>query len=91
MAAEKTIRQPVRDAPVSQNGERPPLDWGDEERDEYWEDLYNKGLINPPYRSAQEQHAFWRSFLAEFEPVGKPMSDDELMCALGRCACERCE
>ena len=83
------IRQPALGEPIKLP--RPPLDWGDEEPDTFWEDLYNRGLIDPPYRSPTEQSEFWKSFFGDYKPVGEPMTDDELMCALGRCHCDRCE
>ena len=70
---------------------RPPLDWGDEEPDTLWEDLYYRGLVDPPYRSGNDFVDFMKVFLKGRKPVGKPMSDDELMCALGRCQCGTCE
>jgi hypothetical protein len=70
---------------------RPPLDWGDEEPDTVWQALYDKGLVDPPYRSGKDFVEFMRVFLKDRKPVGKPMSDDELMCALGRCHCGCCE
>ena len=85
----KGLRQPARSEPIEIP--RPPLDWGDEEPDTYWEDLYYRGLVNPPYRSPKEQRTFWKSFFEDYKPIGKPMTNDELVCALGRCHCDRCE
>ena len=86
MAAEEPTRQPVRDAPVSQNGERPPLDWGDEEPDPVWERLYYKGLVIPPFPSPEHDREIVEQVM-RWGPLGKPMTDEDLMCALGRCSC----
>ncbi len=83
-----TPLQPARGEPIKV--QRPPLDWGDEAPDTFWEDLYHRGLVNPPYRSPKEQKEFWKSFFEDYKPVGKPMTNDELMCALGRCHCDSC-
>ncbi len=85
----EVVRQPAGSEPIEVP--RPLLDWGDEEPDSYWEDLYHRGLVNPPYRFPKEQREFWKSFFEDYKPVGKPMTNDELMCALGRCHCDRCE
>lgn len=82
-------RQPAKSKPIAVP--RPPLDWGDDEPDTLWEELYYRGLVNPPYRAPKDQAAFWQSFFEDYRPVGKPMTNDELMCALGRCHCDRCE
>lgn len=37
-AAPETLRQPARGEPIKLP--RPPLDWGDEEPDKEWEELY---------------------------------------------------
>ena len=93
MAAEEKAsdiaRQPVRGEPVS--GRRPPLDWGDEEPNPVWEKLYYKGSVDPPYRSGRDRRELVASIIADWKPLGKPMTNEELMCALGRCRCERCE
>ncbi len=82
------VRQPARGQPIQVP--RPPLDWGDEEPDEVWERLYYKGLVSPPYRSAQDRRVV-SEMVRNWKPIGKPMTDEELMCALGRCHCDRCE
>ena len=85
----EVLGHPARSAGMEAS--RPPLDWGDEEPDTYWENLYHRGLVDPPYRSPKEQREFWMSFLKDDKPVGKPMTNDELICALGRCHCDYCE
>lgn len=85
----EVVRQPARGQPIKVP--RPPLDWGDEEPDRAWEALYYEGLVNPPYRSAKERKDFRKTFFIENKPIGKPMTNDELMCALGRCQCARCD
>ena len=88
----EVLRQPARGELLKLPPRpRPPLDWGDEQPDPVWEDLYYKGVVDPPYRSGKEQQQFWKRFFEEYKPVGKPMTDEELMCALGRCRCARCE
>lgn len=84
----QALAQPARSEPIE--APRPPLDWGDEEPDTFWEDLYNRGLVNPPYRGAQAR-AELAEIIRSWKPLGKPMTNEELMCALGRCRCERCE
>ncbi len=81
--------QPVRAEPVWQPVERPPLDWGDEEPDRVWERLYYKGLVDPPYRSREDRQSLMQT-IRGWQPIGKPMTNEELMCALGRCRCDRC-
>jgi hypothetical protein len=85
----EVIQHPASRKPI--NFPRPPIDWGGEEPDEFWEDLYYRGLVDPPYRSGKDFVDFMKVFLKDRKPVGKPMSDDELMCALGRCHCATCE
>ncbi len=87
-AASEVIRQPARGEPIKLP--RPPLDWGDEEPDPVWEEMYNRGLVDPPYRGARDR-AELAEIIRSWKPLGKPMTNEELMCALGRCRCERCE
>ncbi len=83
----EVIRQPVRSEPIRPiDVQRPPLDWGDEEPDSSWEDLYNRGLVSPPYqgrRNGQTVAAIVRSW----DPLGSDITDEYLMCLLGRCDC----
>lgn len=82
--------QPVRAEPVWKPVERPPLDWGDEEPDPMWERLYHRGLVDPPYRGREDRRKV-AEIVGDWKPIGKPMTNDELMCLLGRCRCNRCE
>ena len=50
------IRQPALGEPIKLP--RPPLDWGDEEPDTFWEDLYNRGLIDPPIGRQRNRASF---------------------------------
>ena len=83
------IRQPARGQPIKVP--RPPLDWGDEEPDPVWEQLYYEGRVDPPYRSGRDFSVFMKRFDKEYEADGPPMTDEELMCVLSRCHCHRCE
>jgi len=85
------VRQPARGEPIySSDAERPPLDWGGEDPDPVWEKLYYRGSVDPPYRSGRDRKKLMASMIANWEPIGKPFTNEELMCALGRCRCERC-
>ena len=88
----EVLRQPARGELIKlPPPPRLPLDWGDEEPDPVWEDLYYKGVVDPPYRSGKDRAELMELLRANYKPVGKPMTDEELMCALGRCRCSRCE
>ena len=57
-----------------------PVDWGGDEPDEVWLDLYARGLVRPPYRD-------WRNRpdLSELPPRVKfNGTDEDLLRALGR-------
>ena len=57
-----------------------PVDWGDDEPDEVWLDLYKRGLVRPPYRD-------WRNRpdLSELPPrIRFTGTDEDLLRALGR-------
>ena len=92
MSSEETmanvVKQPARGQPIEVP--RPPLDWGDEEPDLEWEELYYKGVVNPPYRSRKDRQNFLDA-MRELKPIGKAVSNDDLMCLLGRCQCSRCD
>ena len=78
------VRQPVRGGPIEVS--RPPLDWGDEEPDEVWEALYLTGAVNPPYLGRSNGSTL-AQIVQSWTPIGDEVTDDYLMCALGRCDC----
>ena len=83
--APEVIRQPARGEPIKLA--RPPIDWGNEEPDEVWEELYNRGLVKPPYKGRTSI----AELVAEWEPIGLELTDEERMCMLGRCRCSNSE
>ena len=87
-AAPETIRQPARGEPIKLP--RPPLDWGDEEPDKEWEELYYRGLVQPPYRGRETGRELAK-MVRSWKPIGKPISNEDLMCLLGRCQCSKCD
>ena len=57
-----------------------PVDWGGDEPDEVWLDLYERGLVRPPYRNWRD-----RPDLSELPPRVKfNGTDEDLLRALGR-------
>lgn len=82
--ASEILRQPARGQPIKVP--RPPLDWGDEEPDPVWEDLYHKGLVSPPYQGRRNGQTI-AEIVRNWEPIGHSITDEYLICALGRCDC----
>ena len=82
--------QPARSEPIWEKLKRPPLDWGDEEPDPVWERLYYRGEVNPPYPGREDRKRLIEE-MRSWKPLGKPMTNDELMCALGRCQHACCQ
>lgn len=88
-----TLLQSVHEAPIKIP--RPKLDWGDMEPDLEWEELYHRGLVNPPYVSPEVKSAKIRAILEEMRVSPllhdvKPQTYEEFMCSLGRCQCSCC-
>ena len=63
--------------------EAAPVDWGGDEPDEVWLDLYKRGLVRPPYRSLRDRRAL-AEVVAEWEPLGTDLTDEDILRALGR-------
>ena len=80
----ESIRQPARGEPIVES--RLPLDWGDEEPDEVWETLYDNGLVDPPYRGRRHGQTI-AEIVMTWKPLGRNITDEYLVCALGRCDC----
>lgn len=59
------------------------VDWGDEEPDEVWLDLYERGLVRPPYRSWRDRRALAEA-AAEWEPLGVDITNEDIVRWLGR-------
>lgn len=76
--------QPAKDEPLSVV--RPPIDWGDGEPDPVWEDLYRKGLVNLPYQGRRSGQTI-AEIVRTWQPIGHDITDEYLICALGRCDC----
>lgn len=83
-ATGSTIRQPARGEPSVAS--RAPLDWGDEEPDRAWEELYNESLVSPPYRGRGNGQTI-AELVKNWTPIGNDLTDEYLICALGRCDC----
>ena len=60
-----------------------PVDWGGDEPDEVWLDLYERGLVRPPYRNWRDRHAL-AEIAAEWEPLGADLTTEDILRALGR-------
>ena len=60
-----------------------PVDWGGDEPDEVWLDLYERGLVRPPYRSLRDRHTL-AEIAAEWEPLGADLTTEDILRALGR-------
>lgn len=78
------IRQPAMGQPIK--APRPPLDWGDEEPDPVWEELYRSGQVSTPYQGHRHGRTI-AQIVRSWKPIGQELTDSYLMCALGRCDC----
>lgn len=58
------------------------VDWGDAEPDPVWLDLYEQGLVRPPYRGANSDEIAHR--LAERKPIRFKGTTEDVLRALGR-------
>ena len=58
-------------------------DWDDDEPDPVWLDLYERGLVRPPYRSLRDRRAL-TEVAAEWEPLGADLTTEDILRALGR-------
>ncbi len=74
--ADETRRQPTRRQPIKLA--RPPRDWGGDEPDAVWEALEDKGLVTPPAHGAEVGRQV-AELVRSWQPIEKPMTDDELM------------
>lgn len=80
MESETTPSQHRELAEAAPAGAPAPVDWGGDEPDEVWLDLYERGLVRPPYRD-------WRNRpdLSELPPrIRFNGTDEDLLRALGR-------
>lgn len=60
-----------------------PVDWDDDEPDPVWLDLYERGLVRPPYRSLRDRRDL-AEMVAEWEPLGADLTTEDILRALGR-------
>lgn len=69
---------------VEPNGIEPPatVDWGDAEPDPVWLDLYEQGLVRPPYRGANSDEI--ADSLAERKQIRFKGTTEDVLRALGR-------
>ena len=69
---------------VELNGAAPhePVDWAGAEPDPVWLDLYEQGLVRPPYRGANSDEI--ADILAEREPIRFKGTTEDVLRALGR-------
>ena len=59
-----------------------PIDWGDQQPDEVWLDLYEQGLVHPPYRRPNS-HELAKP-ISEWEPLNFKGTTEDILRALGR-------
>ena len=76
----KRNRELAEDAPTIVRS-RDDIDWGDEQPDEVWLDLYEQGLVRPPYRRTEQELA---ANISKWEPLGSNITDDDILRWLGR-------
>lgn len=69
---------------VEPNGIEPPatVDWGEAEPDPVWLDLYEQGLVRPPYRGANSDEI--ADSLAERKQIRFKGTTEDVLRALGR-------
>ena len=69
---------------VEPNGAAPhgPVDWGSAEPDPVWLDLYEQGLVRPPYQGANSDEI--ARILAERKPIRFKGTTEDVLRALGR-------
>ena len=58
-------------------------DWDDDEPDPVWLDLYERGLVRPPYRSLRDRRDL-AEMVAEWEPLGANITNDDIVRWLDR-------
>ena len=59
-----------------------PIDWGDEQPDPVWLDLYEQGLVHPPYRGSNADAV--ADVLDQRKPVRFKGNTEDILRALGR-------
>lgn len=83
MESETTPSQHRELAEAAPGAAPAPVDWGGDEPDEVWLDLYERGLVRPPYRSLRDRRAL-AEIAAEWEPLGVNITNDDIVRWLGR-------
>ena len=59
-----------------------PIDWGDQQPDPVWLDLYEQGLVRPPYRGPNSHEI--AKIIAERKPINFKGTTEDILRALGR-------
>ncbi len=77
----KRSRELAEDAPTIVRSSD-DIDWGDEQPDEVWLDLYEQGLVRPPYRRPNS-HELDKP-ISEWEPLNFKGTTEDILRALGR-------